>query len=82
DPVVALEALTINPAAIFGLDDRLGCLAPGRDADLVLWSGDPLDLNSRADQVFVSGRKVFEFDADAGSADVADPFGPTLISEP
>ncbi|MDN6528695.1 MAG: amidohydrolase [Brevibacterium sp.] len=82
DPVVALEALTINPAAIFGLDDRLGSLTPGRDADIVLWSGDPLDLNSRADQVFVSGRKVYEFDAAEGTADVADPLGPTLISEP
>ncbi|GAA1616843.1 MULTISPECIES: amidohydrolase [Brevibacterium] len=82
DPVVALEALTINPAAIFGLDDRLGSLAPGRDADLVLWSGDPLDLDSRAEQVFVDGRRVYAFDADTGTAEVADPFGPTLISEP
>ncbi|MCM1011464.1 MULTISPECIES: amidohydrolase [unclassified Brevibacterium] len=81
-PVVALEALTINPAAIFGLDDRLGSLAPGRDADLVVWSGDPLDLDSRAEQVFVDGRRVYAFDADTGTAEVADPFGPTLISEP
>ncbi len=82
DPVVAIESLTINPAAIFGLDDRLGSLAPGRDADLVIWSGDPLDLDSRAEQVFVSGRKVYEYDAETGTAAVADPFGPTLISEP
>jgi imidazolonepropionase-like amidohydrolase len=82
DPVVAIEALTINPAAIFGLDDRLGSLAVGRDADLVIWSGDPLDLDSRAEQVFVSGRRVFEFDVETGTADIADPHGPTLISEP
>lgn len=82
DPVVAIEALTINPAAMLGLDDRLGSLAPGRDADLVVWSADPLDLDSRAEQVFVSGRRVYEFDAETGTADVADPFGPTLISEP
>lgn len=82
DPVVALEALTINPAAIFGLDDRLGSLAPGRDADLVIWSGDPLDLDSRAEEVFVSGRRVYAFDATTGTAEVADPYGPTLISEP
>jgi imidazolonepropionase-like amidohydrolase len=82
DPVVAIEALTINPASIFGLEDRLGSLAVGRDADIVIWSGDPLDLDSRAEQVFVSGRRVFEFDAATGTANIADPNGPTLISEP
>lgn len=82
DPVVAIEALTINPAAIFGLEDRLGSLSVGRDADIVIWSSDPLDLDSRAEQVFVSGRRVFEFDSETGTANVADPHGPTLISEP
>ncbi len=82
DPVVALEALTINPAAIFGLDDRLGSLAPGKDADLAIWSGDPLDLDSRAEEVFVDGRLVYSFDQETGTAEVADPYGPTLISEP
>ena len=82
DPVVAIEALTINPAAMFGLEDRLGSLAVGRDADIVIWSGDPLDLDSRAETVFVSGRRVFDFDAGTGTANVADPHGPTLICEP
>ena len=77
DPVVALEAL-----AIFGLDDRLGSLAPGKDADLAIWSGDPLDLDSRAEEVFVDGRLVYSFDQETGTAEVADPYGPTLISEP
>ncbi|TGD11763.1 amidohydrolase [Brevibacterium sp. S111] len=82
DPVVAIEALTINPAAMFGLEDRLGSLAVGRDADIVIWSGDPLDLDSRAETVFVSGRRVFDFDAGTGTANVADSHGPTLICEP
>ncbi|WP_209370832.1 amidohydrolase [Brevibacterium renqingii] len=82
DAVVAIEALTINPAAIFGLEDRLGSLAVGRDADIVIWSTDPLDLDARAEQVFVSGRRVYEFDAETGTANIADPHGPTLISEP
>src|SRR5699024_7428456 len=82
DPIGALEAPNITPAAIFGLEDRLGSLAVGRDADIVIWSTDPLDLDSRAETVFVSGRRVFDFDAETGTADIADPHGPTLISEP
>src|SRR6266699_2161 len=40
----ALRALTINPARIAGIDDRLGSIEPGKDADLAIWSGDPLDM--------------------------------------
>ena len=47
----ALRALTINPARIAGIDDRLGSIEPGKDADLVIWSGDPLDVLSRAVRV-------------------------------
>ncbi len=53
DRTTALESLTINPARIMGLDDRVGSLAKGKDADVVVWSGDPLDVMSRARQVFV-----------------------------
>ena len=45
-----------------GLDDRVGALKPGLDADIVLWSGDPLDVMSRAVRVFVNGRAVYHFD--------------------
>ncbi|MEZ3161132.1 amidohydrolase [Microbacterium sp. BWT-B31] len=55
---VALEALTVNPAAILRLDDRVGALEAGRDGDVVVWSGDPLDLDSRVERVFISGRPV------------------------
>ena len=51
----ALAALTRNPAEIFGVADRDGSLAVGRPADLVLWSGDPLDVTSLADRVFIAG---------------------------
>jgi imidazolonepropionase-like amidohydrolase len=66
DPVVALEALTINPARMLGLDDRVGALAPGLDGDVVIWSGDPLDVMSRAEQVLIGGVTVYEWDAAAG----------------
>jgi imidazolonepropionase-like amidohydrolase len=51
----ALAALTRNPAEIFGVADRAGSLAVGRIADLVLWSGDPLDVTSLADRVIIAG---------------------------
>jgi imidazolonepropionase-like amidohydrolase len=51
----ALAALTRNPAEIFGVADRNGSIARGRVADLVLWSGDPLEVTSLADEVFIQG---------------------------
>ncbi|GAB3603612.1 amidohydrolase [Microbacterium aureliae] len=57
---IALEALTVNPASILRLDSRVGALEKGRDADIVLWSGDPLAVESRVEQVFIGGREVVE----------------------
>jgi imidazolonepropionase-like amidohydrolase len=51
----ALAALTRNPAEIFGVAAENGSLARGRPADLVLWSGDPLEVTSLPDAVFVQG---------------------------
>jgi imidazolonepropionase-like amidohydrolase len=50
-----LAALTSNPAEIFGVAGRVGSIARGRPADLVLWSGDPLDVTSLAERVFIAG---------------------------
>ncbi len=58
----ALKSLTINPAEMLGLDDRVGSLEPGKDADIALWSGDPLDVFSRCEKVWIDGRHVFEYD--------------------
>lgn len=65
DRETALRAITINPARVLGVDDRLGSLTPGKDADLVLWSGDPLDLYSRAEQVWIGGESVYRYEAPA-----------------
>lgn len=70
----ALRALTINPARIMGLDDRVGSLEPGKDADVVIWSGDPLDVMSRALRVLIGGRDVYMWDDAAGEGVVADPY--------
>ncbi|WP_432761981.1 amidohydrolase [Saxibacter everestensis] len=70
----ALRALTINPAQMLGLSDRVGSLVPGRDADVVLWSGDPLDVTQRVRAVFVEGRQVYQWDVESNSGSVADPY--------
>ena len=66
----ALRALTINPARIAGIDARLGSIEPGKDADLVIWSGDPLDVLSRAVRVFVDGAEIYSYSG--GEAHFAD----------
>ena len=57
---VALAAVTLRAAEILGIDDRVGSLRPGRDADLVVWSGDPFDPTTRPVAVYVSGEEVTE----------------------
>lgn len=55
---VALAAITRTPAQIWRVDDRIGRIAPGMVADLVLWTGDPLELSSWAETVIVDGQVV------------------------
>jgi imidazolonepropionase-like amidohydrolase len=64
DPVTALRAVTINPAKIIGCADRIGSLTAGKDADLVIWSGDPLDVMSRAERAYLDGREIYRYDYD------------------
>jgi len=54
-----LEALTRVPAEILGVDDRVGSLRPGRDADFLVMTGGPLETTSHVDRVFVEGRLVY-----------------------
>ncbi len=54
----AFLALTAWPAALYGADGRLGAVATGADADLVVWSGDPFSLAARVEMVFVDGKKM------------------------
>jgi len=61
DRDTALRALTINPARIVGIDDRLGSIEPGKDADLVIWSGDPLDVLSRVTLALMNGTEIYRF---------------------
>jgi imidazolonepropionase-like amidohydrolase len=54
----ALEAITSAPADIFGVGATHGRIAVGQAADLVLWSGDPLELSTLAEQVWIAGRPI------------------------
>lgn len=60
DPRRALEAVTIDPARTMGLEARIGSLEPGKDADLVVFDGDPFDVASKVLTVFIDGRAVYE----------------------
>ena len=72
DPVTALRAVTIHPARIIGCADRIGSLSVGKDADLVIWSGDPLDVMSRAERAYVDGREIYRYDYDLRDGVFAD----------
>jgi Amidohydrolase family len=54
----ALAAITANPADIFGMGATRGRIATGQVADLVLWSADPLEVSTLADQVWIAGRSI------------------------
>ncbi len=56
----AMKAITINAARILGLDAQVGSLAPGKDADLVMYDGDPLDCRSSVVTTVVNGEVVYE----------------------
>ena len=51
-----LAAVTINPARIFGLAAAIGSIEPGKEADLVIWDGDPLDTLGRPTAIFIRGQ--------------------------
>lgn len=61
----ALKLVTLNPAKILHLDDRMGSIRPGKDADLVLWTAHPLSVYARASKTMVDGAIYFDEEEDA-----------------
>ena len=59
DEMEALRAITIRGAEIVGLDDKIGSIAEGKDADLVIFSGHPLDFRSKVQAVLLDGKTVY-----------------------
>jgi len=58
DRNAALEAVTLAPARAWGVADRVGSIEVGKDADVVIWSGDPFELTNAAEHVFIKGVEV------------------------
>lgn len=63
-PAEALKFVTINPAIQIGADHRIGSLEPGKDADIVIWSAQPLSMYAKAERVFIDGREHYSIDRD------------------
>ena len=59
-----LRGLTIGAARMLMIDDRVGSLEPGKDADVAIWTGDPLDPRNRTQVVFVNGKVAYDADRD------------------
>ncbi len=58
DPAEALRAITLSPAVILGVADRLGSLDPGKDATLFVSSGDPLETRTQVTRAWIRGRQI------------------------
>ena len=56
----ALEAITINPARVLGIDDRVGSIEVGKDADIVIWDGNPLEIQSNVLYTIIDGKVVYK----------------------
>jgi imidazolonepropionase-like amidohydrolase len=56
----ALTAITLAPAELFGVSGRIGSLQAGKEANVVVWSGDPFEFSTQVEHVFIRGREVKE----------------------
>jgi imidazolonepropionase-like amidohydrolase len=65
DEITALKLVTLNPAKLLHLDNRMGSIKAGKDADLVLWTDHPLSVYARASKTMVDGIFYFEEEKDA-----------------
>jgi len=64
EPSEALRFVTLNAAKQFKVEDRMGSLEAGKDADFVIWSGDPLSTMTRCESTWVDGRELFSLERD------------------
>jgi len=60
DEAEAMKAITINAAELTGIDDRVGSIEPGKDADIVIFDGHPFELKTRVVNTIINGKVVYE----------------------
>ena len=60
----ALKFVTLNPARLMHVEDRMGSIKPGKDADLVLWTDNPLSVYAKADKTIIEGTVFFDLEKD------------------
>jgi cytosine/adenosine deaminase-related metal-dependent hydrolase len=75
----ALSTVTLNAARVLAIDDRVGSLEAGKDADFVVWSGNPLSQFTKAEQTWVDGRRYFSLEEDAALREQVDDERQRLI---
>jgi imidazolonepropionase-like amidohydrolase len=80
-PPEALKFVTLNPAIQLGIDGRVGSLEPGKDADFVIWSGDPLSTYSLCEQTWIEGRRIFDRARDLEAREAMQAERDTLVQE-
>jgi imidazolonepropionase-like amidohydrolase len=56
----AIESITINPAKVLGIEDRVGSIEVGKDADIVIWNNEPLDVQSYVEYTVIDGKIVYK----------------------
>jgi adenine deaminase len=56
----AWKMVTLNPAILLHLENRMGSIKVGKDADIVIWSGNPLSVYSKVEKTFVDGKLLFD----------------------
>lgn len=81
DPHEALKFVTLNPAKQLKIDDRVGSIEVGKDADFVIWSASPLSTRARAERTFVDGREYFSLQRDEELRSIAADERARLINE-
>jgi cytosine/adenosine deaminase-related metal-dependent hydrolase len=65
----ALKMVTLNPAKLLHLDDRMGSLKVGKDADFVVWNNEPLSIYARAEKTYIDGTCYFSLEEDEKARD-------------
>jgi adenine deaminase len=61
----ALKLVTLNPAKMLHIDNKVGSIKVGKDADLVLWSANPLSIYAVAEKTYIEGIPYWDYDKDA-----------------